>query len=46
VDRLAEIMRAIADSPAAGQWIETFLDWMRRSPQLAGIGAVGLAELC
>jgi len=46
VDRLAEIMRAIADSPAAGQWIETFLDWMRRSPQLAGIGALGLAELC
>jgi len=46
VDRLAEIMRAIADSPAAGRWIETFLDWMRRSPQLAGIGALGLAELC
>jgi hypothetical protein len=46
VDRLSAIMRSIADSPAAGQWIETFLDWMRRSPRLAGVGAIGLAELC
>ena len=46
VDRLSAIMRSIADSPAAGQWIDTFLDWMKRSPQLAGIGALGLAELC
>ena len=46
VDRLPEIMRSIADSPAAGQWIETFLDWVKRSPKLAGIGALGLAELC
>jgi hypothetical protein len=46
VDRLAEIMRLIAGSPAAAQWIATFLDWMKRDTQLGGIGALGLAELC
>ena len=46
VDRLPEIMRLIVDSPAAAQWTETFLDWMRRDSRLAGIGALGLAELC
>jgi hypothetical protein len=46
VSRLSEIMRLIADSPAATQWIETFLDWMKHKPQLGGIGALGLAELC
>lgn len=44
--RLAEIMRLIADSPAATQWIETFLGWIRHDPQLGGAGAIGLAELC
>lgn len=44
--RLPQMMRRIADSPAAGQWIETFLTWMKRSPQLASLGALGLAELC
>ena len=46
VDRLPEIMRLIVGSPAAAQWTETFLDWMRRDSRLAGIGALGLAELC
>jgi len=46
MDRLTEIMRLIADSPAAGQWIETFLDWMKRSPRLGRAGALGLAGLC
>lgn len=44
--RLAEIMRLIAGSPAATQWIETFAGWMRHDPQLGGVGAIGLAELC
>lgn len=46
VDRLPEIARLIADSQAAAQWVETFLDWMRHDAQLGSIGAVGLAELC
>lgn len=46
VSRLSEIMRLIADSPAATQWIDTFLDWMKHKPRLAGVGALGLAELC
>jgi hypothetical protein len=46
VGRLAEIMRLLAGSPAAAQWIDTFIDWMKHDPQLAGIGALGLAELC
>lgn len=46
VDRLPEITRLIAHSQAAPQWIETFLDWMRHDPQLGGVGAAGLAELC
>ncbi|HEX5462317.1 MAG TPA: hypothetical protein VFX20_20285 [Steroidobacteraceae bacterium] len=46
VDRLPEIMRLIVDCPAAVHWIETFLGWMRRDSRLAGIGALGLAELC
>ncbi|MGH8327483.1 MAG: hypothetical protein ACRET2_12035, partial [Steroidobacteraceae bacterium] len=46
VERLAEIMRLIAGSPAAAQWIGTFADWMKDDPQLGGIAALGLAELC
>lgn len=46
VERLPEIMRLIVDSPAAAQWIGTFLDWMKRDRRLGGVGAVGLAELC
>jgi hypothetical protein len=46
VERLAQIMRLIADSPAAAQWAETFTDWMKHDPQLAGVAALGLAELC
>jgi hypothetical protein len=46
VERLPEIMRLIVASPAAAQWIGTFLDWMKRDRRLAGVGALGLAELC
>ena len=46
VDRLPEIMRLIAGSPAAAQWIGTLTDWMKQEPQLARTAAVGLAELC
>ena len=46
VDRLAQIMRLIADSPAAAQWIGTFIDWMQHNPYLGGVAALGLAELC
>ena len=46
VERLAEIMRRIAGSPAAAQWVATFADWMKDEPQLGGIAALGLAELC
>jgi hypothetical protein len=47
VSRLSEMMRSIADSAVAAQWIEGFVDWMKREPQqLGGFGALGLAELC
>ncbi len=46
VARLREIMRLIADSPAAAQWAETFLAWMSHEPRLGSVGALGLAELC
>lgn len=46
VSRLSEVMRLLVDSPAAAQWIEAFIGWMQHDPQLAGIGALGLAELC
>ena len=46
VERLAQIMRLIADSPAAAQWAGTFIDWMQHDPQLGGVAARGLAELC
>lgn len=46
VGRLSEVMRLIAESPASAQWIDTFLDWMKRNVQLGGVGALGLAELC
>lgn len=39
-------MRLLVDSPAAAPWIAAFMDWMKHDPQLAGIGALGLAELC
>jgi len=44
--RLRDVMRLIADSPAATQWIDVFMLWVKRSPQLSGFGALGLAELC
>jgi hypothetical protein len=44
--RLAQIMRLLLDSPAAAGWIEAFIDWMKHDPQLAGMAALGLAELC
>lgn len=46
VRRLPEIMRLIADSPPAAQWIETFLGWIRYERRLGGAAALGLAELC
>jgi DNA polymerase III delta prime subunit len=46
VSRLSEVMRLLVDSPAAAQWIDAFINWMEHDPQLAGIGALGLAELC
>ena len=46
VSRLTEVMRLLVDSPAAAQWIDAFINWMQHDPQLAGIGALGLAELC
>jgi hypothetical protein len=46
IERLPDIMRLLADSPAAAQWIETFLDWMKRDTRLGGVAALGLAELC
>lgn len=44
--RLREIMRLVADSPAATQWIDIFILWVKRSPQLSGFGALGLTEIC
>ena len=44
--RLSEIMWLLVDSPTAAQWVEAFMDWMKHDAQLAGIGALGLAELC
>jgi CBS domain-containing protein len=44
--RLVEMMRLLVDSPAAAQWIEAFIEWMKHDPRLAGMGALGLAELC
>jgi hypothetical protein len=46
VSRLSEMMCRITDSSVAVQWIEVFVDWMRREPQLGRFGALGLAELC
>jgi hypothetical protein len=46
VSRLTEVMRLLVDSPAAAQWIDAFIHWMQHDPRLAGIGALGLAELC
>lgn len=46
VSRLSEVMRLLVGSPAAAQWIDAFINWMQHDPQLAGIGALGLAELC
>ena len=44
--RLSEMMRLIADSAVAAQWVGVFVDWMRHEPKLGGFGALGLAELC
>ncbi len=44
--RLTEVAGLLRASPAAAFWQKQFLEWITEEPELAGIGAVGLAALC
>ena len=44
--RFSEVLRLLAQSPAASFWQKQFAEWITEEPDLAGIGAKGLAELC
>lgn len=44
--RLAEVVGLLSTSSAAPFWQKQFLDWIEQEPELAGLGARGLAALC
>jgi len=44
--RLAEVALLLSQSPAASFWQKQFMEWITEEPDLAGIGARGLAQLC
>lgn len=44
--RVLEVVRLLAKTPAASFWQKQFVEWIAEEPDLAGIGASGLAELC
>jgi hypothetical protein len=46
VARFLQVVRLIAKSPTGSYWQKQFAEWMAEEPQLAAIGARGLAELC
>ncbi|HVW70072.1 MAG TPA: hypothetical protein VHB68_13935, partial [Steroidobacteraceae bacterium] len=45
-DRWSEVVRFIADSPGASHWQKQFVEWITEEPDLAVVGAQGLAQLC
>ncbi|HVS77035.1 MAG TPA: hypothetical protein VHE11_08880 [Steroidobacteraceae bacterium] len=44
--RFCEFVRLLRKSPAAPFWQQQFVEWIMEEPDLASIGARGLAELC
>jgi hypothetical protein len=44
--RLSEVVRLIAQSPTASYWQKQFIEWMTEEPELAVLGARGLAGMC
>jgi hypothetical protein len=44
--RLEAMVRLLSGSSAASFWRKQFLDWITEEPELARIGARGLAQLC
>jgi hypothetical protein len=45
-DRLTEVALLLSQSSAASFWQKQFMEWITDEPDLAGIGARGLAQLC
>lgn len=46
VARLPEVARLIARSPTASFWQKQFVEWLTDEPELATLGARGLAGMC
>lgn len=44
--RFSEVVRLLSKSPAASFWQKQFVEWITDEPDLADVGAQGLAELC
>jgi hypothetical protein len=44
--RLSEVVRLLRTSSAAAFWQKQFLEWILEEPDLASLGATGLAALC
>ncbi len=44
--RFSDVVRILSKSAAATFWQKQFAEWMMEEPDLASIGARGLAELC
>jgi hypothetical protein len=44
--RLSEVVRLVAQSPTASYWQKQFIEWMTEEPELAVLGARGLAGMC
>ncbi len=44
--RFSEVARLLRKSSAASFWQKQFLEWVTEEPDLASLGAMGLAELC
>jgi hypothetical protein len=44
--RLCEVASLLRSSPAASFWQKQFAEWITEEPDIAGLGAAGLAALC
>jgi hypothetical protein len=44
--RWPEVVRLIGQSPTAAYWQKQFVEWITAEPELALVGARGLAQLC